>query len=271
MTTYVVGDLHGCLDALKRLLDNLKFDSNKDRLWFVGDLINRGPQSLQTLRFVRDLGTQAISVLGNHDLHLLAVKAGIRKTSPRDTLHEILTAHDAESLCDWLRKQPLLFHDSSSGCTLVHAGLHPAWDLATARSLATELELQLAAPDYQDFLRQVYRDSPVCWDPAMRGAERWCFALNCFTRMRYLRQSGELDFSCNGPPNSAPSDLVPWFNMPDRQHDSLKILFGHWASLGALKREGLYALDKGCVWGGSLAALSLDTYALHQVPCSHGD
>jgi len=267
MTTYVVGDLQGCLDPLKRLLEHIRFDSTKDKLWFAGDLINRGPQSLDTLRFVQQLGDMAITVLGNHDLHLLAVKVGLRKVSPRDTLQEILAAPDAEQLCDWLRRRPLLHHDEVTNCTMVHAGLHPAWDLGTARALALELEKKFAADDYHYFLPEVYGDSPIQWHVELAGSERMRFALNCFTRMRYITQSGKLDFSFNGPPASAPRELVPWFDMPQRQNKNTKILFGHWSSLGDLNRQGIYALDKGCVWGGSLAAISLDSFALHTVAC----
>lgn len=268
MTTYVIGDLQGCLDPLKRLLDQVKFDPENDRLWFAGDLVNRGPQSLATLRYVRDLGPIALSVLGNHDLHLLAVKAGFRKESPKDTLSEILSAPDADELCDWLRQRPLLVYDQDTDCTLVHAGLHPDWDLTLAQSLASEVEQQLRSEHYLEFLHAVYNHPVKRWDTTLTGISRWCIATSCFTRMRYLTHSGDLDFSCAGPPSDAAANLIPWYAVPKRKNDSLTILFGHWSSLGTVDRPRLYALDKGCVWGRSLAALSLDDFSLHEVPCA---
>lgn len=268
MTTYAIGDLQGCLDPLKKLLDKIQFDSAKDTLWFAGDLINRGPQSLETLRFVRDLGELAITVLGNHDLHLLAVKAGTRKPSAKDTLKDILEAPDTQELCDWLRRLPLLHHNPELGLTLVHAGLHPAWDLHTATMLAREVERQLAADDYLEFLTHMYGNSPDNWLPELQGYDRLRFAINCFTRMRYVYRSGKLDFSCNGPPQDAPEDLIPWFNATNRQNGDLSIVFGHWSSLGVINKLRIHALDTGCVWGGCLSAMALETLEMTQVSCS---
>ncbi len=259
MAVYAVGDLQGCIDPLRRLLDDLAFDPANDQLWFCGDLVNRGPASLETLRFVHGLGERAVTVLGNHDLHLVAVAYDPhRSAKSKDTLEDILTAPDREELLEWLRRRPLLHHDGGLGYTMVHAGLPPEWDLEDATSAAAELEAVLAGPDFIGFLREMYGDRPDRWSPDLEGRDRLRFIVNCFTRMRYCRADGRLDLAEKGPPERAAEGLVPWFRVPGRRSRDLKIVFGHWSTLGGVTDENVFALDTGCVWGGRLTALRLD-------------
>jgi bis(5'-nucleosyl)-tetraphosphatase (symmetrical) len=259
MAVYTIGDLQGCLEPLKRLLDRLRFDPTSDRLWFCGDLVNRGPDSLDALRFVRGLGETALTVLGNHDLHLLAL-AWDPARSPRskDTLDGVLAAPDREELLEWLRRRPLLHHDATLGWTLVHAGLPPQWGLAEAQATAAELQGVLGGPGFAAFLGRMYGDGPDRWSPGLKGAGRLRYIVNAFTRMRYCRADGSLDLEEKGPPERAPPALVPWFRVPGRRSRSLKLVFGHWSSLGYVAESGVWGLDTGCVWGGRLTALRLD-------------
>lgn len=269
MPVYAVGDVQGCLEPLERLLERVRFDPARDRLWLVGDLVNRGPHSLETLRFVRDLEEAAVAVLGNHDLALLAKACGARRLKRRDPLRAVLDAPDAGELLTWLRSRPLLHQDRSLGWTLVHAGLAPQWDEATALSCAAELETILRSPDWTAFMEHMYGDEPRRWSPELSGWERLRFIANAFTRIRYCDAGGGLDLQSNGPPGTQPPGLVPWFEHPGRRSARLRIVFGHWSTLGVLTRPGLLALDSGCVWGGYLTAARLD--ALHQellqTPC----
>lgn len=258
MTTWAIGDVHACLDELQQLLARIAFDPAADQLWFVGDLVNRGPQSLATLRFVRALGERAITVLGNHDLHLLAAATGARQPRSKDNFDAILAAPDREQLLDWLRHRPLLHADDKLGFTLVHAGLHPHWDRALAHRLAGEVEAELRAPDFADLFTWMYGNEPASWSAALTGRERLRFAINTFTRMRYCHADGTLDFSESGPPGSQPEHLVPWFDLPDRVAIDTQIVFGHWSSLGYVHRNGVHGLDAGCMWGNALTALNLD-------------
>lgn len=268
MATWVIGDLHGCYDDYLRLLERIAFEPGRDRLWFVGDLVNRGPDSLACLRAVRALGDDAVCVLGNHDLHLLASAAGARRQRRKDTFDDVLAAPDRGELLDWLRSCPLLHHDEATGTTLVHAGLHRDWDLATARSLAREVEAVLRGDDYERLFDYMYGDEPAQWSPDLRGEERIRFAINCFTRMRYCREDGSLDLDPTGPPGTQPAGLVPWFDVPGRANAQLHIVFGHWSALGHVARNGVRSLDTGCLWGGYLSALSLDDPGtLVQVDC----
>ena len=257
MATFAVGDIQGCHDELQRLLERIDFDAAEDRLWFTGDLVNRGPRSLATLRFVKSLGEHAVCVLGNHDLHLLAVAAGTAKPRPNDTLDEVLAAPDRDELLDWLRRRPLFHHDATLGYTLVHAGLPPQWDLAQAEGCARELESVLRA-DPADFFRHMYGNEPRCWSPKLRGMERLRFIVNCFTRLRYCNAEGELDLKAKGAPGSQPEGYLPWYAVPGRRSAGLHILFGHWSTLGEVDGFEVYNLDTGCVWGGRLTALRLD-------------
>ena len=258
MPVWAIGDLQGCLDPLDRLLDKIHFDPARDRLWFCGDIVNRGPRSLATLRRVKALGDRAIVVLGNHDLHLLAAANGNRKKLRRkDTLDDILAARDREELIEWLRHRPVLHHDRETGYTMVHAGLPPDWDLAEAVAAAGELEDCLRNADFQHFLSAMYGNLPDKWSAGLTGTERLRFITNCFTRLRYCRRDGRLDLGFKGSPENAPADVLPWFRMPGRRSANLNIVFGHWSTLGTVTDPGVFPLDTGCVWGGRLTALRL--------------
>ena len=258
MAVFAVGDIQGCHEDLRRLLDRLRFDPDEDSLWLTGDLVNRGPESLEVLRFVKSLPKPAISVLGNHDLHLLAVAAGTEQPRKSDTFEEVLEAGDRDELLDWLRRRPLLHHDRELGYTLLHAGLPPQWDLDQAFACAHELERVLRGDDYADFLREMYGNRPSRWSPSLAGMDRLRFVVNCFTRLRYCTAEGELDLKSKGAPGSQPEGVMPWFEVPGRRSAGLHILFGHWSTLGAVRGHNVHALDTGCVWGGKLTALRLD-------------
>lgn len=258
MAVFAVGDVQGCHEELKRLLERVRFDAAEDRLWFTGDLVNRGPRSLETLRFVKDLGPRTVCVLGNHDLHLLAVAAGTAEKRRNDTLDELLSAPDRDELLDWLRRRPLLHHDAELGYTLIHAGLPPQWDLALAGACAHELEEVLRGPGYAEFFRHMYGDKPRRWSPDLKGTDRLRFIVNCFTRMRYCTAEGDLDLKAKGAPGSQPPGYLPWFQVPTRASRDLHILFGHWSTLGEVSGGNVHALDTGCVWGGRLTAMRLD-------------
>jgi len=267
MAVYAVGDLQGCLPSLETLLERIAFDPGKDRLWFVGDLVNRGPQSLATLRFVRDLGATAITVLGNHDLHLLAIAQGLRPHTDKDNISDILAAPDRDELFDWIRRQPLLHHDADLGFTMIHAGLSPDWDLQTAQQCAAEVEAVLAGDDYRDFIADMYSDEPDYWRADVFGIERWRYIVNCFTRLRFCDRAGRLALKAKGTPEQHP-ELVPWFRVPGRRSAGLRIIFGHWSTLGAFHEDNVYCLDSGCVWGREMTALRLNASpAWVSVPC----
>lgn len=258
MAVYAIGDIQGCCRELRRLLDVLRFDPSADRLWLTGDLVNRGPQSLETLRFVRGLGTAAVSVLGNHDLHLLAAATHAEKLKPQDTLDEILNAPDRDELLDWLRRLPLLHHDAQLGYTLIHAGLPPQWDLAMASACAREVEAQLRSDRYAEFFAHMYSNEPTQWSDGLRGWDRLRFITNCLTRLRYCTTDGRIALAHKGTPGTQPAGLLPWFESAERRSRDLKLVFGHWSTLGERIDAGIYALDSGCVWGGKLTALRLD-------------
>ncbi|HET6725743.1 MAG TPA: symmetrical bis(5'-nucleosyl)-tetraphosphatase [Gammaproteobacteria bacterium] len=257
-STYAIGDIQGCHDALLRLLDRIEFDPASDRLWFTGDLVNRGPRSLETLRFVAELGDAAVTVLGNHDLHLLAVAAGAQQPRDSDTLNDILGAPDFDALIDWLRHLPLAHHDPRLGYTLVHAGLAPQWSVTDALSLAAEVEAQLAGPEWTGFMAEMYGNEPARWDDRLTGADRLRVIVNYLTRMRFCAPDGTLDFAHKGPPGSQPVSLLPWFDAPDRKSVNDRIVCGHWSALGAIESHNVISIDSGCVWGGDLTALKLD-------------
>ncbi|MBB1093759.1 symmetrical bis(5'-nucleosyl)-tetraphosphatase [Rhodopseudomonas palustris] len=256
MATYAIGDVQGCYDELRALLDRLEFDPEHDVLWCVGDLVNRGPNSLAVLRFFKALGEQAQVVLGNHDLHLLALAAGNDHHREKDGLHDVLTAPDRDELLNWLRHRPLLFTDVRKQFTLVHAGLAPQWDLAQAHSCANEVEQVLRDPDnYQAFLCALYGNEPQQWHDDLQGMDRLRFIVNCLTRLRYCTANGKLLLKEKGPLGSQSSQALPWFRVPQRgtQHD--RIIFGHWSTLGYLAENNVWALDSGCLWGGQLTAV----------------
>ncbi len=256
MATWAIGDVQGCYDELCALLKRINFDPAADRLWFAGDLVNRGPKSLEVLRFVRDIG--AVTVLGNHDLHLLASARLPHYRKHKDTLHQIHDAEDGDELLDWLRRRPLLHHDPDSGYTLIHAGLPPQWDLQQASACAREVETVLRSEDYGHFFEVMYGDEPSQWSEDLSGNERLRFIVNCFTRLRYCDAQGRLALQEKGPPGSQPAGFRPWFAWPRRRSRDMKILFGHWSTLGAWDGDGVHALDTGCLWGGKLTAFRVD-------------
>jgi len=269
MALYAVGDVQGCYDSLRHLLDHLGFEPERDRLWFTGDLVNRGPDSARVLRFVRDLGEGAVTVLGNHDLHLLAVAAGAAQPRSGDTLEGLLRAPDREALLDWLRHRPLLHYEAPPGRLLVHAGLLPQWDLDTARSLAAEVEAELRGPGLAEFLEHLYGDEPDRWQPGLRGPDRFRVVVNAMTRLRFCDADGHMRLGLTGPPGSQPPGLMPWFRVPGRRI-RCPVVFGHWSALGAGIFDGVIALDSGCVWGGGLSAVRLDAHPprFYRVPCA---
>lgn len=258
MTDYAVGDIQGCLDPLQRLLDLIDFNPDNDLLLSVGDIVNRGPRSLDTLRFCKNLGDAFAMVLGNHDLHLLATYYGMRKPSRKDTLQEILDAPDAGELLQWLQKQPLLLQAQSF--TLVHAGIPPFWSAEEAARHAAEVELALRSDGARDFFAAMYGDAPEKWCDSLEGPARLRTITNYLTRMRFCTPLGVLDLSSKGPPETAPPGFHPWFAVSRRKSVNDKIIFGHWASLqGRDCGRNLYPLDTGCVWGGPLRVMRLDT------------
>lgn len=257
MATYAIGDLQGCYDSLLGLLDKLNFDETKDTLWFAGDLVNRGSDSLATLRFVKNLGDSAITVLGNHDLHLLAIAHGVKTTRSPD-LQRILDAEDRNELLHWLSSRSLLHYDQNLNYTITHAGIYPAWSLDQAKTYATELENELKN-NLNEFLNNMYGNKPDRWDDSLTGFNRLRFICNCFTRMRFCHEDGTLDFSSNGAPGTIPQGALPWFDITERKSKNDNILFGHWSTLGNINKKNVFALDTGCVWGGKLTALRIDT------------
>lgn len=258
MAVYAIGDLQGCYTELRQLLDTLRLDPAQDKLWFVGDLVNRGPQSLECLRFVKSLGDRAVVTLGNHDLSLLLIMAGVRELTDHHTTGDVLRAADRAELFDWLRRRPLLHHDPELDYVMVHAGLPPQWDLATAKNCARELESVLRGEDYLEYFRNMYGDQPDRWSDDLRGVERWRFITNCFTRMRYCTAEGRLDLDAKDKPGRQDKNLIPWFQVPGRRSADTRILFGHWSTLGLVRENNVVSLDTGCVWGGSLTAMRLD-------------
>ena len=257
MAVYAIGDVQGCYDDLQRLLERIRFDPAADRLWFAGDLVNRGPKSLQVLHFVMGLGRAAVSVLGNHDLHLLAVSEGNLKHFRNDTVDEILQAPDREQLLDWLRHLPLLHRDPKIGFSLLHAGLPPQWDLNTAAARAREVEAALQGPGYHDYCQQMYGNHPARWEEGLQGMRRLRYITNCFSRLRYCSAEGRLRLEDSGPPGSQQAGFLPWFAVPGRASAGERIAFGHWSTLGYYQGHNVWALDSGCLWGGRLTALRL--------------
>ncbi len=264
MAIYAIGDLQGCYDDLQNLLNKLNFDPQQDTLWLAGDLVNRGPDSLKTLRYIKSLGEHAITVLGNHDLHLLAVAEGIKEAKDED-LHQVMHAEDCRELIDWLRCRPLLHHDVTRKLTLVHAGIYPLWTLEQALAHAKELESILQGDRYHDFLHVMYGNEPATWEDTLEGWDRLRFICNSFTRMRYCNKEGRLDLVDKGKPGSQIKHYQPWFKIPKRKAKDKPILFGHWSTLGHPQVENIYPLDHGCVWGGQLTALRIDVTPMEYI------
>lgn len=266
MSTYAIGDVQGCYDQLRRLLDTIAFDPAHDRLWFVGDLVNRGPQSLQTLRFVKDLGEGAVTVLGNHDLHLLVVAAGVRKPHRGDTLDPILAAPDRDELLLWLRHRNMMH--AANGYAMVHGGLLPQWSIAQALALGREVENTLRGDGCHEFLRHMYGNEPIRWRDDLSGYDRLRVITNAMTRLRLCALDGAMEFSHKTGLDAMPPGYRPWYDIPKRASRDTVIITGHWAALGLIVRPDLLALDTGCVWGRRLTALRLEDRLLFQCDCS---
>ncbi len=256
MAIYAIGDIQGCHQALLRVLEQCRFDPAADRLWIVGDIVNRGPESLQALRFLRDLGDAATVVLGNHDLYLLMAAAGGARLDGDDTLSPVLDAPDRDGLLAWLAQQPLMHVEG--GYALLHAGLLPGWTLARARELAGEVSAALAGPDAEDFLRSLAGNQPEYWSDDLAGWDRLRTIVNAFTRMRFCSPDGRMALCAKGPPDQPPAGAVPWFRVPQRLSRTHTVVCGHWSALGFYCGDGVIALDSGCVWGGKLTAFCLD-------------
>jgi len=262
MATYAIGDVQGCWIQLAELVERIRFDRRADRLWFVGDLVNRGPNSLAVLRFVRDLGDAARSVLGNHDLFLLAASEGVVPLRPKDTIHDVLEADDRQTLLAWLRRQPLLHRDHSR--VMVHAGLLPQWTIDDAEQLAQEVETALRGDAYTGLLEALFHEPVTTWRPTLQGPTRLATIARVFTRLRTCTPTGETS-SFSGPPEEAPAGFFPWFQIPDRRSRDTTIITGHWAALGLRMESNLLAVDTGCVWGRHLTAVRLEDRAVFQV------
>jgi bis(5'-nucleosyl)-tetraphosphatase (symmetrical) len=264
MSTFAIGDLQGCFRTLQALLKEIGFERNRDYLWFVGDLVNRGPDSLACLRFVRDLGARATTVLGNHDLHLLAAAEGIGKHGKHDTLDDVLAAADAFELLRWLRQQKLLHVERDYA--MVHAGLLPAWSWQEAQDLARHVETMLAGAQYRQVLLSMYGNEPDRWDASLSGEHRTRITINAMTRLRALTQSRAIDFKFKGSLADMPADLVPWFNVATRRETPPVTIVGHWSALDLYVSPSVVSLDTGCVWGRKLTAMRLEDKQIFQVP-----
>jgi bis(5'-nucleosyl)-tetraphosphatase (symmetrical) len=270
VSTYVVGDIQGCLQPLKCLLKQVRFDPGKDVLWSVGDIVNRGPRCLKTLRFMYKMRKHLVMVLGNHDLHLLAVAAGVRPMHRSDTLQQILDAPDREEMLSWLLHQPLIHYER--GYTMVHAGIPPQWSVEDAMARAWEVEEVLQSPGCTEFLRSMYGNEPAVWSDDLQGMERLRVITNYLTRMRYCTKKGKLDLISKGPsPNYGINKVSAWFSHPHRKTANDKILFGHWASIeGRTDNPNAIGLDTGCVWGGALSLYELETGRWTRCQCESG-
>ena len=265
MSTYAIGDVQGCREQLEQLLEQIKFDPVADTLWFAGDLVNVGPDSLGTLRLIHSIKDSVVSVLGNHDLHLLAVQADHNFTNNQDTMSSLLNASDAELLLDWLRFRPLAHEEGDF--FMSHAGLYPFWNSETALTLAAEVEQLLRCDNYQEFFKFMYGNKPDTWSENLIGDDRLRFITNAFTRMRYLYSDQSLNLTYKGSLAKASPDLIPWFNVTDRVTHSGFILHGHWAALkGGEPAPGIISLDTGCVWGNKLSAWCLEEKHWYSVP-----
>ena len=263
MALYLIGDVQGCDSALQRLLDKISFSPSRDTLFFLGDLVNRGPDSAGVLRRLTAYGASVQCVLGNHDLHLLAVAHGVRKPSRKDTLDDILGAPDRGAMLDWLRWQRMAILENMQGheVLMVHAGVLPAWTATKTIALASELEAVLRSPDLGDFLHQMYGNDSNHWDDALTGPARLRVVVNALTRLRFCTPQGRMEFDSSDAPGAAPAGYLPWFEVPGRQTANITVAFGHWSTLGWLDRTDILSLDTGCIWGGCLSALRLESHA----------
>ena len=271
MSTYAIGDIQGCYSELQNLLNEINFDERRDELWFAGDLVNKGPKSLQTLRFIKALGVNAKITLGNHDLHLLAVAKNIQPLLKKDTIQEILAADDVEELIDWLKSRPLLITDDNLNFTMVHAGLPPQWSLENAKEFAKECELILQSEKINKLLAEMYGDTPNIWVNSLQDYAKQRFIINCFTRIRFCNSDGMLDFDTKVAPGKQNTSLIPWYSLPNRKTKDNKIIFGHWSTVHIgneknFKQYNVYPMDTGCLWGGCLTAMRLEDEKVFSVP-----
>ncbi len=266
MATYAVGDIQGCYAEFEKLLDQVRFDPHQDRLWLVGDLVNRGPDSLSVLRLVKTLGDAAVTVLGNHDLHLLAVAEGTADVHRSDTLDDILNAPDRDELMAWLRTRKLLYVEND--WVLVHAGLLPAWSIKQAEKLAQEVESALRGDDFREFLSHMYGNQPDHWDDDLAGYKRLRVITNSFTRLRICNARGTMEFKFKGETGKIPAGYMPWFDVPGRASANATIVSGHWSALGLKVTPKVITLDTGCLWGGTLTAICLEDREIFQTPCA---
>ncbi|MDN6319237.1 MAG: symmetrical bis(5'-nucleosyl)-tetraphosphatase [Marinobacter sp.] len=258
MTDYAIGDIQGCYDPLKSVLAKVDFSPSRDKLWVAGDLINRGPSSLKTLRYIENLGDAAVVVLGNHDLHLLAVALGGHGLKRKDTLEEILNAPDCDKLVNWLRQQHLCVHDPERNLIMAHAGLPHIWSLKQALACASEVEEVIRSKQASEYFSLMYGNKPEVWSEGLTGMDRWRIITNYFTRMRFIANDGRLELTAKESAGTAPEGFAPWFEFP--RTDNLRVIFGHWAALeGKTGIERFTGLDTGCVWGGALTMMNLDT------------
>lgn len=266
MATFAIGDVQGCFEELEHLLGEIGFSRSRDRVWFVGDLVNRGPRSLEVMRFVKGLDDRAVVVLGNHDLHLLTVVAGHAKRRDDDTFDDVLEAPDRDELLDWLRFRPMLHAEDDY--VMVHAGLLPSWSVAQARDLAAEVEAELRARRYRLFLAELYGSRPDAWDEDLGGMDRLRVIVNAMTRMRFCSADGAMELRVKGEVEQAPPGFMPWFEVPGRKTRGVAVICGHWSALGLKLKRDLLALDTACVWGGALTAVRLEDRRLFQVRCA---
>jgi bis(5'-nucleosyl)-tetraphosphatase (symmetrical) len=260
MAIYAIGDVQGCYDELQELLTHINFKSDRDQLWFCGDIVNRGPKSLKTLRFIRSLEENATTVLGNHDLHLLATAYDHKRPGKKDTFDKIFQAKDSEVLLDWLRHRPLIFHNEENDVTLLHAGIHPDWSINKAQQLANEVEQILRSDEHINFYKNMYGDKPTNWNNSLSGWPRYRFITNIFTRLRYCDAHGRPALNAKGAPGSQARHLMPWYEVPDRKSKNDTLIFGHWSTLPHAGRKAInntYAIDSGCLWGGYLTAMRI--------------
>ncbi len=269
MATFAIGDIQGCFETFQRLLVRCAFDLRYDTLWLVGDLVNRGPRSLETLRYVRDLGPAAVTVLGNHDLALLIMSHGQGRRFPDDTFDDILDAPDREQLIAWLRQQRLCYRER--GFCMVHAGLLPQWTVDQALSLAAEVEAALRGPEYPAFMAHMWGSEPAAWRDDLVGWDRLRVIVNAMTRMRFCTPEGVMDFSVKGEVTEGPPGYLPWFEAPSRLSADTTLITGHWSALNLRIEDNLLAIDSGCLWGGALTAVRLEDRAVFQEPCAPGE
>jgi len=260
MATYAIGDIQGCYSAFKKLLKKIKFNPDKDKLWLCGDLVNRGPDSLKTLQYLRSLGDSAQCVLGNHDLHLLALYYTNSEQKKSDTLAEILNSPDVDGLMTWLRQQPLFYFDATLNCAMVHAGIYPGWDIEACLSYAQEVHEVLTGEHYLNYFNSMYGNKPDHWEPSLKGMDRMRFITNVFTRMRYIDDEGHIKLKLKGAPSKHSDETVyPWFERTKKHTKHNRIVFGHWSTLASKQYDNVFSLDSGCLWGGELSALKISS------------